>query len=71
MAARERFGEALGRVPFPYEVDPALTPDECRTSLVPALVEARAHLWARQQQLGFFSDSRTYIALWIRVCSGG
>jgi UDP-MurNAc hydroxylase len=61
--ARERFGESLERVPFPYEVGPMLTPAEVSAVLVPALEQARAHLWARQQQLGFFSDCRTYIAL--------
>jgi UDP-MurNAc hydroxylase len=60
---RERFGEALRRVPFPYEGDPVMTPAQVRDQLVPALIEARGHLWARQQQLGFYSASRTYISL--------
>jgi UDP-MurNAc hydroxylase len=60
---RATFGESLQRFPFAYQADPVLTPAQVRAILVPALLEARAHLWARQQQLGFFSDSRTYIAL--------
>jgi UDP-MurNAc hydroxylase len=63
VASREAFGDGLRSVRFAYEGDPPVTAAELRDRIIPALREARANLWTRQSELGFFSDWRTFIAL--------